>query len=99
VFKFLYSQLYSCSVRVSYPGLFFIAESNVTGIFYLNVLEQYLMPVLQEDGPCDMVFQQDKAKPIFTSTRKRKKIIQGVHIKCELFYDIVHQPKGHRIVN
>jgi len=34
-------------------------ESSVTGTASLGMLEQYLMPILQEEGPSEMPFQQD----------------------------------------
>jgi hypothetical protein len=37
---------------------FFFAESTVTGIVYMDMLEQNLMPILQEEGLNDILFQQ-----------------------------------------
>jgi hypothetical protein len=42
-------------------GLLFFAKHTVTGI----VLEEFLMPILEEEGPHDMLFQQDGAPPHF----------------------------------
>jgi hypothetical protein len=46
-------------------GLFFFAESVVVGIVYLDVLEWYFMPILQEEVPEDVLFQQDGVPPHF----------------------------------
>jgi hypothetical protein len=43
-------------------GPFFSIESTVTGIVYLDVLHEWLMPQLQEDIP-DLIYQQDGAPP------------------------------------
>jgi hypothetical protein len=40
-------------------GHFFFTKSTITDIVYENMLEQYLMHVLQEDGPNDMLFRED----------------------------------------
>jgi len=45
-------------------GLFFFAEPTVTGINYLDMLQLWLMPQLQEDSE-DFIFQQDGAPPHF----------------------------------
>ena len=42
-------------------GPFFFAEPNVTDISYLDMLENYLMPRLQQDMDGDLIFQQDGA--------------------------------------
>jgi hypothetical protein len=42
-------------------GPFFFAEPNVTGISYLDMLENYLMPQLQQDMDRDFMFQQHGA--------------------------------------
>jgi hypothetical protein len=44
---------------------FFFAEPSVTGISYLDMLENYLMPQLQQDMDRDLIFQQDGAPPHF----------------------------------
>ena len=49
------------SVKVYGP--FFFAEPTVTGISYLGMLENYLMPQLQQDMDRDFIFQQDGAPP------------------------------------
>ena len=46
----------SCKVY----GPFFFAEPTVTGIDYLDVLQLWLMPQLEEDSE-DFIFQQDRA--------------------------------------
>jgi hypothetical protein len=43
---------------------FFFAELTVTGINYLDMLQPWLVPQLQEDGK-DFIFQQDGAPPYF----------------------------------
>jgi len=48
----------SCKVY----GPFFFAEPTVTGINYLDMLQLWLMPQLQE-GSEDFIFQQDGAPP------------------------------------
>jgi hypothetical protein len=47
--------------RRIYPGLFFFSERTVIGIVYLLMLEGFLMPIYEEEGPDDMLFQQDRA--------------------------------------
>jgi hypothetical protein len=44
---------------------FFFAEHTVTGIVHLNMMEEVLMPILEEEGPNDMLFQQDGAPSHF----------------------------------
>ena len=44
--------------------LFFFAEPTVTGINYLDTLQLWLMPQLQEDI-VDFIFQQDGAPPLY----------------------------------
>jgi hypothetical protein len=41
------------------------AECTVSGIVYLDMLEEFLTPILEEEGPDDMLFQQDGALPHF----------------------------------
>jgi hypothetical protein len=43
-------------------GLIFFAESTVTGTVYLD-MEEFLVPILEEEGPDNMLFQQDGALP------------------------------------
>jgi len=43
---------------------FFFVEPTVTGIKYLDMLQLWLMPQLQEDSE-DFIFQQDRATPHF----------------------------------
>ncbi|GFG35807.1 hypothetical protein Cfor_03971 [Coptotermes formosanus] len=50
----------SCKVY----GPFFFAETAVTGIKYLDMLQRWLMPQLQEDREY-FIFQQDGAPPHF----------------------------------
>jgi hypothetical protein len=45
-------------------GPFFFAGHTVTGIVYLDMFEEFLMPILEE-GPDDTLFQQDRAPPHF----------------------------------
>jgi hypothetical protein len=47
-------------------GPFFVMEKTITGIVYLGMLQQFLMPQLDEDdqGGC-IHFQQDGAPPHF----------------------------------
>jgi len=44
-------------------GPFFFVEPTVTGISYLDMLENYLMSQLQQDMDRDVIFQQDEAPP------------------------------------
>jgi hypothetical protein len=44
---------------------FFIAKHTVTGVVCLDMLEEFLMPVLEEEGPNGMLFQQGRAPPRF----------------------------------
>lgn len=44
---------------------FFFAELIVTGIAYLDLLKQYLMLLLQEGDPKDMLFEQNGMPPHF----------------------------------
>jgi hypothetical protein len=46
------------------PRQFFFAEPTVTGINYLDMLQLWLMPQLQDDSE-DFIFQQDGAPPHF----------------------------------
>lgn len=47
-------------------GPFFFAEATVTGVTYLDMLQQFLQPQLEEDGITDtVVYQQDGAPPHF----------------------------------
>jgi len=50
----------SCEVY----GPFFFVETTVTSINYLDMLQLWLMPQLEEDGE-DFIFQQDGALPHF----------------------------------
>jgi len=51
-----------CAISsVKVYGPFFFAEPTVTSISYLDMLENYLMPELQEDMDTDVIFQQDGA--------------------------------------
>jgi hypothetical protein len=43
-------------------GPFFFAEATVTGATYLDMLEQWLLPQLEEDS-VDFIFQHDGAPP------------------------------------
>jgi hypothetical protein len=52
----------SCKVY----GSFFFVEPTVTGINYLDMLQLWLMPQLQEDNE-DFIFQKDTALPYFHS--------------------------------
>jgi len=53
-----------CAVSsVEVYGPFFFAEPTVNGISYLDMLENYLMPQLQQDMQRDFIFQQDGAPP------------------------------------
>jgi hypothetical protein len=46
-------------------GHFFFADCALTGIVHLNILEEFLMPILEEQGPDNLLFQQDGAPPHF----------------------------------
>jgi hypothetical protein len=56
----MFTTVSSCEVY----GLFFFAEPRVTGINYLDMLQLWLMPQLQEDSE-DLISQQDGAQPHF----------------------------------
>jgi len=43
-------------------GPFFFAENTVTGVMYLAVLQNWLLPQMSEDSE-DFIFQQDGAPP------------------------------------
>jgi hypothetical protein len=45
-------------------GPFFFTETTITGISYLDMLQQWLLPQLEEDSP-GFIFQQDGAPPQF----------------------------------
>jgi hypothetical protein len=42
---------------------FFFSEPTVTGISYLNILENYFLPQIEQDMDSDLIFQQDGASP------------------------------------
>jgi hypothetical protein len=44
-------------------GPFLIAEYTVTGTVYLDMLEEFLMPILEEECHNNMLFQQGRAPP------------------------------------
>jgi hypothetical protein len=46
-------------------GPFCFAEQTVTYISYLDMLENYLVPQLQQDMGSDFIFQQNGAPPHF----------------------------------
>jgi hypothetical protein len=46
-------------------GPLFFAEQTVTGISYQGMLENYLLPQLEQDMDRDFIFQQDGAPPHF----------------------------------
>ena len=46
-------------------GPFFFREDTVTGTSYLEMLQTWLLPRLQEDEPEDFIMQQDGAPPHF----------------------------------
>jgi len=50
-------------VKVYCP--FFFAEETVTGISYQDMLENYLLPQLEQDMDRDFIFQKDGAPPHF----------------------------------
>jgi hypothetical protein len=50
-------------VKVHVP--FFFTEPTVTGISYLDVLEDYILPQQQQDMDRDFIFQQGRAPPPF----------------------------------
>jgi hypothetical protein len=43
---------------------FFFAECTVTSVVYIG-MEEFLMPVLEEENPDNMVFQLDETPPHF----------------------------------
>jgi hypothetical protein len=45
-------------------GPFFFAEKSVNGFVYLDMLQLWLLPQLQEDGN-NFILQQDRAPPHF----------------------------------
>ena len=46
-------------------GPFFYREDTVTGTSYLDMLQTWLFPTLQEDEPVDFIMQRDGAPRIF----------------------------------
>jgi hypothetical protein len=46
-------------------GPFFFAKHTVTGIMYLDMLEEIFMPILEEKSSDDILFQQDRVPPHF----------------------------------
>ena len=50
-------------ISVKVRGPFFFAEPTVTGISYLDMLENYIMPQQQQDMDRDFIFQQGGAPP------------------------------------
>jgi hypothetical protein len=52
-----------CAVSKQMFGPFFFAKRTVTGCACLNMLEESLMPILQEECPNDMPFEQHRAPP------------------------------------
>jgi hypothetical protein len=56
--------VFAAMSREKLYGPFFFIESTVTGIIYLDMLREWLMPQLQDDIP-DLIYQQDGAPPHF----------------------------------
>ena len=52
-------------ISVKVYGPFFFTEPTVTGISYLYLLENYIMPQQQQDMDRDFIFQQGGACPHF----------------------------------
>ena len=52
------------SIRKAY-GPFFFREDTVTGTSYLEMLQTWLFPRLQEDEPEEFIMQQVRASPHF----------------------------------
>lgn len=53
-----------CAVsRRQVYGPFFFAEATVTGVSYLDMLQQWLFPQLVESEPANFIWQQDGAPP------------------------------------
>jgi len=50
-------------------GPFFFCEDTMTGTSYLEMLQTWLFPRLQEDEPENFIIQQDGAPPTFSSRR------------------------------
>jgi hypothetical protein len=44
---------------------FFFVECTATAIVYLDMLYEFHMSILEEEGANDMLFQQDRAPPLF----------------------------------
>jgi hypothetical protein len=42
---------------------FFFSERAVTDMVYLDMLEECIMPILEKEGPDNILFQQDGAPP------------------------------------
>jgi hypothetical protein len=51
--------------KVKVFGPFLFAEHTVTGIVCLDMLEKFLMPLLEGEGPDDILFQKDGMPPHF----------------------------------
>jgi hypothetical protein len=50
-------------------GNFFFSEPTVTGISYLDILENYFLPQIEQYMDRDLIFQQDGAPPSALSLR------------------------------
>jgi hypothetical protein len=55
--------VFCASTNESVFRTFVFAERIVTGKVYLDMLEEFLKPILSEEVPCDMLFQQDSTFP------------------------------------
>ena len=56
--------MFFCAIsRRKVYGPFFYAEATVTGVSYLNVLQQWLFPQLHEAEPENFIWQQDGVLP------------------------------------
>jgi hypothetical protein len=54
-----------CFVQTKGFGAFFYAESFVTRIVYLDMFEEFLMSILEEEGPEDMLLEPDGVPPYY----------------------------------
>jgi hypothetical protein len=52
-----------CFIQTKRVWAFLLAERTVTGIVYQDLLEEFHMPILEEEGPDDMLFQQSSTFP------------------------------------
>jgi hypothetical protein len=58
-------QMFLCSVQTEHFWVFLFFEHTMTGVVYLDMLQEFIMPIFEKQGPNYMSFQQDGASPHF----------------------------------